>query len=67
MPTWITAYRMTKMEAIRNGSLTARTVGNDFRNQLRVIGKSTSKPVKISKGSFGPTFARAEEPPADEL
>jgi hypothetical protein len=67
MPTWITAYRMTKMEAIRNGSLTFRTVGNDFRDQLRVLRKSTSKPVKIAKGSFGPAFAGAEEPSTDEL
>ncbi|KAN0085177.1 hypothetical protein V8E54_001644 [Elaphomyces granulatus] len=65
-PTWITAYRMTKIEDIRNGSLTFRTVGNDFRDQLRVMEKSTNKPVKIAKGSFGPAFAGAEEPSADE-
>jgi hypothetical protein len=66
MPTWITAYRMMKTEDIRNGTLTFRTVGNDFRDHLRVIGKSTNKPVKIAKGSFGPAFAGAEEPSADE-
>ena len=66
MPTWITMYRMMKMEDIRTGSLTFRTVGNDCRDQLRVLGKSTNKPVKIARGSFGPAFAGAEEPPADE-
>jgi hypothetical protein len=35
-------------------------MGNDFRDQLRVIGKSINNPAKIAKGSFGPTFA--EEP-----
>lgn len=66
MPTWITMYRMMKMEDIRTGNLTFRTVGNDCRDQLRVLGKSTNKPVKIARGSFGPAFAGAEEPPADE-
>ena len=49
MPTWITMYRMMKMEDIRTGSLTFRTVGNDCRDQLRVLGKSTNKPVKITR------------------
>jgi hypothetical protein len=67
MPTWITAYRMTKSEDIKNGTLSYRIVGNDFRDQLRAVGKSIEKPAKIAKGSFGPTFARAEEPsPPDQ-
>jgi hypothetical protein len=66
MSTWITAYRMNKKEAIRNGSLSYRTVGNDFRDQLRVQGKSINKPAKIAKGSFGPTFAGVEEPDRDK-
>jgi hypothetical protein len=61
MPSWIPAYKMNKKTDVQNGNLSYRTVGNDFRDQLRMLAKSSNKSVKIAKGSFGPTFPGGNE------
>ena len=52
---WTTAYRLTKQSEVDSGSLTYRTLANDFRKELRHR-KSTSSSGKTAKGSFGAAF-----------
>jgi len=51
---WTTSYRLAKQSDIDTGSLTYRTLANDFRKELRHR-KSTSS-GKIAKGSFAASF-----------
>jgi hypothetical protein len=55
MDYWATLYRLIKQSEVDSGSLTYRTLANDFRNELR-LRKSTSSSGKIAKGSFGVSF-----------
>ena len=51
---WTTSYRLAKQSEVDAGSLTYRTLANDFRKELRHR-KSTSS-GKIVKGSFAASF-----------
>ena len=51
---WTTSYRLAKQSEVDAGSLTYRTLANDFRKELRHR-KSTSS-GKIAKGSFAASF-----------
>ncbi|KAK4205878.1 hypothetical protein QBC37DRAFT_435865 [Rhypophila decipiens] len=54
---WVTAYRMANQTAVNNNKITFRTVGNDFRDEVRRILRSqVGSHPRIAKGTFGPTF-----------
>jgi hypothetical protein len=59
---WTKAYRLTKSEEVEKGTLSYRTLANDFRKAVQAS-RTDAKPSRVAKGSFGPTFAQqhAEE------
>lgn len=61
-PLWTKAYRLTKSEEVEKGTLSYRTLANDFRKAVQAS-RTDAKPSRVAKGSFGPTFAQqhAEE------
>jgi hypothetical protein len=64
LPTWVEAYGINKDPQVEDNTLDYRTVANDLR---RVVTQTASRRARlqtgasrISKGSFGPTFAGEE-------
>ncbi|RHZ67143.1 uncharacterized protein CDV56_107613 [Aspergillus thermomutatus] len=55
-PTWTKAYQLTNRKEVREGSLSYRTLANDFRDVVRTLSTS-ARFTRIAKGSFGTTFA----------
>lgn len=60
MEHWAASYRLVKAKEVEEGSLTYRTLANDFREEVRLQTKA-SKPSRVAKGSFGPSFAGQED------
>jgi hypothetical protein len=58
-PSWAEAYAIHKDPFVEENTLDFRTVANDLRRVASQLIK-TSKPGKVAKGSFGPTFAGEE-------
>jgi hypothetical protein len=54
MPFWATSFRQFKQEAIADGSLTFREVGNDFRKELTA--QNPQKNARVTKGAFATTY-----------
>jgi hypothetical protein len=55
-PSWVEAYRLTKAGEVENGTLSYRTLANDFRKAVKLPGP-IARTSRVAKGSFGPTFA----------
>jgi hypothetical protein len=53
---WTKAYRLAKSEAVESGTLSYRTLANDFRKAVKAS-RTDARTSKVAKGSFGPTFA----------
>jgi hypothetical protein len=51
---WAVSFRHAQKQAIADGSLTFREVGNDLRQELAA--HSSQKPVRASKGAFAATY-----------
>src|SRR5436305_2562713 len=59
MDYWVTSYKMIKKKEIEAGSLSFRTLANDFRKEVRsALGNGVRR--TIAKGAFGPSFAGEE-------
>ena len=59
MDHWVTSYKMIKKKEIEAGSLSFRTLANDFREEVRsALGNGVRR--TIAKGAFGPSFAGEE-------
>jgi hypothetical protein len=56
IPHWATSYQLLKQAEADRGTLTYRTVANDFRKETRPRAKGGSG--SIAKGSFGPAYAQ---------
>ena len=58
MEQWVTAYRIVKKEQIDLGTLSYRTLANDFCEEVKST-PSNAKEIRrtIAKGTFGPSFA----------
>jgi hypothetical protein len=54
LPMWAVSFRQVQRQAIADGSLTFREVGNDLRQELATQG--SQKPVRASKGAFAATY-----------
>src|SRR5262249_31699946 len=56
---WVSSYRVAERHVIQQGTLTYRTLANDFHEEMDLIhhkGKS-----RVVKGAFGPTHADHHE------
>jgi hypothetical protein len=54
-PLWTKAYRLTKSDEVEKGTLSYRTLANDFRKAV-LASRTDAKPSRVAKGSFGLTF-----------
>ncbi|RHZ51562.1 uncharacterized protein CDV56_106148 [Aspergillus thermomutatus] len=55
IPSWTEAYRLTKSIQVEEGTLSYRTLANDFRKAVKASRPDAKS--RVAKGSFGPTFA----------
>ncbi|KAF7136939.1 hypothetical protein CNMCM5793_006643 [Aspergillus hiratsukae] len=55
IPSWTEAYRLTKSSQVEEGTLSYRTLANDFRKAVKASRPDAKS--RVAKGSFGPTFA----------
>jgi hypothetical protein len=55
-PTWTKVYRLAKSAEVESGTLSYRTLANDFRKAAKAL-RPDARTSKVAKGSFGPTFA----------
>ena len=61
MPHWVDSFRRSMKKEIESGSLTYRTLANDFRDSTQPLSNTKAK---VAKGSFGPMFGRKSAPAA---
>jgi ferredoxin len=61
MPSWAAAYQIHKKEAISDGSLEFRSLGNDFRQGIAIH----HIPKGFGKGAFATYAGEADEEPQD--
>jgi hypothetical protein len=54
LPVWTTMFRQTRRQAIADGSLKFREVGNDLRQEIAALG--VQKTVRATKGAFATTY-----------
>jgi hypothetical protein len=64
MPHWVDSFRRSTRKEIESGSLTYRTLANDFRDSTQPLSNTKAK---VAKGSFGPMFGRNSAPAAGKL
>ena len=53
-PMWVSAYELNKSNEVKDGSLSYRTVANDFRTQAKKV--ADARPGRVGRGAF-PIFA----------
>ncbi len=56
LPEWVNSYRLFSREKVEAGTLIYRDTANDLRAAAAHQAKK-SKPLRIGKGAFGPSFA----------
>jgi hypothetical protein len=54
LPEWVRIFEVTQVEKVENGTLSYRELANDCRREVKRF--STEK-ARVTKGSFGPSFA----------
>ncbi len=65
LPEWVNSYRLFSREKVEAGTLNFRDTANDLRTAAIDLAQQT-KPTRIGRGSFGPTFAGEEADPLQE-
>ena len=62
-PEWVNSYRIISGKQVDDGTLTFREVANQFRATAADQAKD-SKPLRLAKGAFDPSFAGEDAEPA---